>query len=262
MDHAISRTESIFWITAGTFLVLFAVTLGMHTVDKRLMAGESVWTKPLQFDAALALHFATLALATRALSATYRESTLLLGVAIAATFSAGFEIVYMSVQAARQQASHFNLSTPFHAAMYSLMAAGAFVITAAAGAVGVATFFDENSHLSLVSRSALALGLIGGTLLTLIVAFRMGAALNHHVGVESTNSPRVPLFGWSRTVGDLRVPHFLATHMMQAMPAAGLAIERVGSGTLALAAVWLLAVVWAALTLFAFNRALAGQPLI
>ena len=58
------------------------------------------------------------------------------------------------------------------------------------GAVGVATFFDENSHLGLVSRSALALGLVGGTLLTLIVAFRLGAALDHRVGVESKLATR------------------------------------------------------------------------
>jgi hypothetical protein len=210
----------------------------------------------------LAIHFATLALATSTLSQPYRVSPLLLTVAIAGIASAGFELVYMTVQAARLQTSHFNLSTPFYATMYALMAIGAVIITAAAGAVGLAVWLDKASSVSSVLRTAVALGLTGGTVLTLVVAFRMGAALSHHVGIEGANASRVPLLGWSRTVGDLRVPHFLATHMMQALPLAGLATERLASGPIALALIWIFAAGWSLLTVYAFNRALAGQPLL
>jgi hypothetical protein len=262
MDHSFARTETIYWAAVGALVVLFALVLGLQLFDKRMVGGESNWTKPLKFHLALAVHFATLALATSTLGDSYRASPLLLAVAVAAVASAGFELAYMTVQAARLQMSHFNRSTPFHTVMYALMAVGAVLITMAAGVVGLAVWLDKASSVGSVLRTAIALGLIGGTVLTLIVAFRMGAALSHHVGIGEANAARVPFFGWSRTVGDLRVPHFLATHMMQVLPIAGLAIERVASGPLALGLIWIIAAVWSTLTAYAFNRALAGQPFL
>lgn len=259
---ALTQTEIVLWGTAALLAALFAITLGIQIFDNRLIANESVWAKPLKFYLALAIHFATLALIVGALSAPYRTGTLLFVVSLVAAASAGFEMTYMVVQAARQQASHFNLSTPFHAAMYVLMALGAVVIVGAAGIVGIIACLDDAARLTDTLRTAAAIGLIGGTALTLIVAFRMGAGLNHHIGTESLGAARVPLTGWSRTVGDLRVPHFFATHMMQAVPVAGLAIERIASGAGALALVWLFAVAWGAFTWFTFDRALAGQSVV
>ena len=262
MDHSFTWTETVYWAAVATFVALFAVVLGLQIFDKRLIDGESIWTKPLKFHLALAVHFATLGLATSILSQSYRASPWLLAVAVTAVASAGFELAYMTVQATRLQKSHFNLSTPFYAMMYVLMAVGAVLITMAAGVVGLAVWLDRASSVGPVLRTGVALGLTGGTVLTLVVAFRMGAALSHHVGIEDANAVRVPFFGWSRTVGDLRVPHFLATHMMQVLPIAGLAIERFASGPFALALIWTFAAVWSSLTVYAFNRALAGQPFL
>ena len=262
VGHSFAWAETVYWTAAGALVGLFAVTLGLHIFDKRMIVHESIWTKPAKFHLALAVHFATLALATSTLSQSYRASPLLLIVALAAVASAAFELLYMTAQATRLQTSHFNRSTPFYATMYALMAVGAVIITVAAGALGLAVWLDKASSVSSVLRVAITLGLIGGTVLTLIVAFRMGAALSHHVGIEEANAARVPFFGWSRTVGDLRVPHFLATHMMQALPIAGLAIERFVSGPIALALIWICAAGWSLITIYTFNRALAGQPLL
>ena len=177
MDPIFARTQAIYWVAAVAFCLFFAVIIGFLLFDKRQIATESVWAKPLKFSLALAIHFATLALATSALSPEYRASSTLWTVSIAAVSSAVFEFTYIAVQAARSQTSHFNLSTPFYATMYSLMAAGAIVITAAAGAVGVAVWSDDASAFGAVLRHAVTLGLIGGTILTLIVAFRMGSML-------------------------------------------------------------------------------------
>ena len=262
MDLTFQRTEAIYWGAAALLLVLFTATIAVQLFDKRMIAGESVWAKPLKFYLALALHFGTLALATSLLSLSYRTAPILFSVAVAAVISAGFEMTYMVVQAAHAQGSHFNLSTPFYAAMYALMAIGAVIITGAAGIVGVAAWLDAAARLTAALRTALTLGLVGGAVLTLIVAFRMGAALNHHVGFEGAGAARIPLTGWSRTVGDLRVPHFFATHMMQAVPIAGLMAERVDAGAAAVSLVWLFAAAWTALTAFTFSHALAGQPVL
>ncbi|MBK8345602.1 MAG: hypothetical protein IPL12_21345 [Bacteroidetes bacterium] len=41
----------------------------------------------------------------------------------------GFEIIYIAIQANKGQLSHFNLTTPFYATMYSLMAIAATLVT-------------------------------------------------------------------------------------------------------------------------------------
>ena len=58
--------------------------------------------------------------------------------------------------------------------------------------------------------------------------------------------------GWSREVGDLRLPHFLATHALHVVPLAGLTGNR--------GVVWGTALGWTALTLWCFARALMGLP--
>jgi hypothetical protein len=143
--------------------------------------------------------------------------------------------------------------------MYSLMALGAVVLVAASGAVGVAAAVDANASLSAPVRLAVAIGLIGGTVLTLITAFRLGGNMSHHVGVEVVNALRMPITGWSLTVGDLRPPHFFATHMMQAIPLLGLVAARLLPSDLAIVAVLASALAWTAVTLFLFAIALSGR---
>jgi hypothetical protein len=64
------------------------------------------------------------------------------------------------------------------------------------------------------------------------------------------------------SVGDLRVPHFFATHLMQVLPLAGLVADRVFPSQAAVIFVWLVAAAWTALTLRQFQQALAGIPIL
>jgi hypothetical protein len=96
-----------------------------------------------------------------------------------------------------------------------------------------------------------AVGLVLTFALTLPTAGTMAQMLSHHVGTPVTGA-RMPFFGWSTEVGDLRLPHFLATHALHVVPLAGL------SGRAGL--VWATAAGWTALTLWCFARALMGLP--
>lgn len=196
------------------------------------------------------------------LSPSWKGGTFLLIVAGLSVLSTAFEMAYILFQAGRQQASHFNLSTPFHAAMYALMAVGALIITLAAAAVGGAVALDGEVDLAPPVRLAVVLGLIGGTILTLIVAFTMGGRLNHHVGVEQAGAARMSFTGWSLQVGDFRPSHFFATHMIQAVPLGGLLAARALSAPATTAAVLLLTLIWTALTLGLFRQALSGRPFV
>lgn len=146
--------------------------------------------------------------------------------------------------------------------MYAAMAVGAVVITLAAAIMGLAAWADAGAAFGPALRLAIALGLIGGSALTLVVAFRMGGALTHHVGFERPGAPRMPLTGWSMTVGDRRVPHFCATHMMQAVPLAGWIAERLLPRGPATAAIVVIAAGWTALTLWLFAQANRGEPFL
>ena len=255
------QAEQLWWNIALILALMFAATLVAWMLDGRLIDRESVWMKPLKFEASLAVHFATLAVACNAIGGQSRWSTALLVIAAASIAATAFEMIYIIVQAARQQASHFNLSTPFHGAMYVLMAIGAVVITFAAGAVGAAVWFDPKEGAGPALRIGLALGLLGGTILTLVTAFRMGGALNHHAGVELPGGLRMPITGWSLSVGDRRVPHFLATHMMQVVPLAGFALDRIVRPSVATILVVGIALIWTATTLVAFAQSNKGLPL-
>lgn len=257
-----TRIEQIWGATAAVLAALFVANLAVALFDRRLLDDVSVWAKPLKFELSLAVHFATLALAVSVLSPAWRTSKLFEALAWATVACTAFEILYIAVQAARQQASHFNLSTPLYAHLYTVMAIGAVVITAAAGIVGVAVAFDPQAQAGPATRLGIALGLVLGTILTFITAFRMGGALGHHVGLEPEGAPRMPLTGWSLAVGDRRVPHFLATHMMQAVPLAGLLCDRWLARGPAVAVLVALATAWTILTLLSFRQANAGLPLL
>lgn len=108
-------------------------------------------------------------------------------------------------------------------------------------------------------KAGVVLGLTGGTILTLITAFAIGANGGPHIGGTPDPVARMPLTGWSQTSGDLRVAHFLATHMVQALPILALGTAGIVASGHAIGIVRGLASVWAAWTLFEFLNARGGN---
>ncbi|MEM6498651.1 MAG: hypothetical protein AAF709_18250 [Pseudomonadota bacterium] len=254
-------SEMIYWSVAGAMAVAFAVTLLIAAFDQRTIDGAiSVWAKPLKFEFSLAIHAGTLALVMAGLSQGTRTGSAMTIVAIAFLAACVIEMSYIIGQAARAEHSHFNMSTPFYRFMWSMMAIAAVVIIGAAAAVGIATAFDSDSSFPPALRWAIILGLLGGTLLTLYTAFTIGARMSPYIGSAPTHEMRMVLTGWSLAGGDLRVSHFLATHMIQILPLAGLAIALVAPGRAGIAVVFVIAALWTAATLAEYTRALGGKP--
>lgn len=252
--------ERAWWLASAALLATFAVMWAVSLIDRRVLDGANVWAKPMKFALSVALHLATLALAAQFLSADWRNGALLGVLAIASVVAAIGEVGYIAWQAARLQASHFNVGTPFQAALYALMAFGAVVLVAASGGVGFAAAVDGQSDYSAPVRLAVSIGLIAGTVLTLITAFRLGGNMSHHVGIEPEGALRMPLTGWSLTVGDLRPAHFLATHMMQAVPIFGVVAARLLPAGAAVIAVLVVAAAWTLATFALFSIGVAGRP--
>jgi hypothetical protein len=239
-----SWPEVIYGVVALVMLSGFALILVLAAFDARTIDGHvSVWAKPLKFCLSLAVHAGTLALVCSLLSPPHRQGPAMLSVAIAFLAACTVEMGYIVWQAAHAEHSHFNVGTPFHRMMYSVMAFAAVIIVGAAGAVGLAVLADG-----------------GFAVLTLVTAFAIGGRMSPFVGGVPDFGARMALTGWSRSGGDLRVSHFLATHMIQAVPVFSLLAGRTLPGQTASAAVIVLAMVWSLLTLSEFRTALAGSP--
>jgi hypothetical protein len=215
-------------------------------LDDRLFQGDSVWLKPLKFHLALIVYTGSLAFFAMLLpegTFTSRRWRIYIGVVAACIIA---ELSWIGGAAALGTASHFNV-TGFWGVLYPLMGVAAVTLTSLSLAMG-AVFWRHRADPSLL---AVALGLGLTFLLTVPVAATMSQGVGHLIGTPVTGA-RFPLMGWSREVGDLRLPHFLATHAMHFVPLAGLTGSRV--------AVWATAVGFTGLTLWCFLRALQGLP--
>lgn len=252
---------TLYWAATIGFGVAFAATLLAQRFDARQLGSENVWAKPAKFALSLALHFATIALASSLLGPGWQDNAGMTALAIVTTVCGILELAYIALQAGRQLPSHFYVGTPLYAALYAAMGIGAVVIVLGAGVVGAIAWLDPAVPLAEPLRSALGVGLVGGTILTLITALRLGSNMSHAIGVEAAVPLRMPLTGWSLTRGDLRPAHFLATHMMQAVPVVGLVASWVLPPTSGLVVVWVFGAVWTWVTLATFRLALTGRPL-
>ncbi|MGQ0566654.1 MAG: hypothetical protein ACT4OK_16540 [Gemmobacter sp.] len=250
-------------LTGLTLLMALAaipLVLAM-ALDARQFQGSSVWLKPLKFHAALVIYTATLAVYARWLpeglagQALWRAYLGLVAVAILA------ELVWIGGAAALATASHFNVSSPFWGAVYGLMGAAAVTLTSLSLAFGLAIARNPATGLPPALQAALALGLILTFVLTVVTAGTMSSTSGHHVGTP-VSGLRVPLMGWSREVGDLRVAHFFATHALHAIPLAGLVAIALLSARMAMVAVIVASLGYAAFVLATFAQGLAGRPFI
>lgn len=210
------------------FLLPSAIALGL---DQRLLDGVSVWNKPLKFEFSIIVTLATVVLLLPLLDAATRASRAVRWPAAVMAFAATLEIIYIVLQAARGRASHFNNDTPLEAALYSVMGVGAITLVVGCFIIGWIIFRHGRSDVGVGTRLGAASGLMVGAVLTLVTAGLMSsgsiAEPGHWVGGIRSDAHGLFLVGWSRSGGDLRVPHFFATHLMQAIPLLGILLDRV-----------------------------------
>lgn len=230
-------------------------------LDTRLIDGESIWLKPLKFHAALVIYLVTLAFFARYLPSglTERRSWRVYQGVVIACIAA--EVIWIGAAAALGTTSHFNISSPVWAALYSLMGTAAVTLTSMSLVMGIAIWRNSAIGLAPALKLSIALGLILTFVLTVITAGYMAGTPGHYVGTPLTGA-KLPVLGWSREVGDLRAPHFLATHPLHGVPVIGWLATRTMPEGWAIPTVWLAAIAYAALVGLAFAQSLAGQPLI
>ena len=150
----------------------------------------------------------------------------------------GFEILYILVQAAKGQASHFNLSTPFYAVMYSFMALAASLVTIYTAYVCLLFFKEPMPQLPEYYVWGIRLGMLLFVIFS-FQGFAMGSRLTHTIGAAD-GGKGIPFFNWSITAGDLRIAHFLGMHALQLIPILAFYVLKNTKATFGLAAVYAL----------------------
>ncbi len=165
-----------------------------------------------------------------------------------------FEIFYIAFQAGRGQLSHYNLSTPVYTTLYSMMALAATVVTIYTAYVGVLFFTNSFPELPTYYVWAIRFGIILFVIFS-FEGFLMGSRLNHSVGALNDNSNWF-IVGWSKTVGDLRVSHFIGMHALQVLPVLSYYVLKNTKLTIGLS------IIYGLLALLTLVQALKGKPLI
>lgn len=248
--------------TAGLLIALsLLVTLPAMLMDARLFQAENVWIKPVKFQAALAVYLLTLAAFARWLPAgmTGRLPYRLFAAAVVLAVAA--ELIWIAGAAMFGLASHYNTAQPLLARVYPVMGALAILLTSASFVYGVAILQNRRTGLDPAFHLSLGIGLILTFLLTVPAAGLLSTLPGHGVGTAPTDA-RVPVMGWSREAGDLRVAHFIATHALHLLPFLGWILSRTALPALARGGVWAGAAFLVALVGMTIAQALMGRPFI
>jgi hypothetical protein len=215
----INRDARLSWF-ALAMLVGAAITLPLLWMDPRTIRGVSVWAKPLKFMLTTAAFALTSAWLLGLIPPQQRASNLITGTVWVLIATASFEVIYISVQASLAQASHYNLSSSFHALMFSLMAFDAVALTATQAIFAWQIYL--HAPVSPLPPAAIAV------VLGLLLSFILGTVSGFMLGGQQppAGESGLWLFGWQFSQGDFRPAHFLGLHAHQFLPLAGVAIQR------------------------------------
>lgn len=279
-----SLRQAVSWhrplmVVAGTSLVVLAACLVGLVVDDRVLVGAPIWLKPAKFSVSITVYCVTLAWLLSLLRRRQRLGWVL-GTIMAVMI--GAELAGIVVQVVRGEQSHFNYSTPLDAAIFSSMAVmivTLWVANLVAGVLFLTQRLGERST-GWAIRAGTAISLAG-----MAVAFFMPqptAAQNtaleagrgdgivgaHTVGVPDGGAG-LPITGWSTVAGDLRVPHFVGIHGLQALVLLAFVLvllarryPRLASDTLRMRVVLVAACAYAGMFLLVTWQALRGQSVV
>lgn len=226
---------------AAAMLLSLAVCAALTALDPRALDnGDPVWLKPIRFSLAFAVHLLTMVWLARLGRGVgeplHRAFATGLWLQIVA---AVVEWLCIAVQAARGVHSHFNYTTRFDHAVFTVMGWGTAVLLAGmvACAWGVARSHAHTllRQLLLGAQALAVLGALAGVLMVMPtteqrVLLDQGQRLlwigGTTVGVPSGRS--LPFLHWDLGAGDWRAVHFVGLHALQALPLLGWLSLRVG----------------------------------
>lgn len=261
-------------VLAGGMGVLAVVAAIGYFADPRRITGVPLWDKPLLFAISIGIYALTLSWLLGLLK-RWRRAAWLIGTVVSVGLL--IEMVIIVGAALADTTSHFNVSTPFAAAMWAVMAVSIVVVWSLGIPVAVMLFRTDlgDGARSLAIRSGVIVAFIGMGLAFLMTGPQpsqlsdyRGIVGAHAVGLAD-GGPGLPLVGWSTVGGDLRIPHFVGIHALQLIPLAALLLELAARRIPALRSadarrgvIWIIVALYAAMLGVLTGQALAGQSIV
>ena len=262
-------------VGVAMLLTLLAALIGI-LVDPRVVTGVPAWLKPAKFAISISIYCFTLLWLLTFVRGRPRLVGLIAWVTAVALL---IEMVLIAYAAALGTTSHFNVSTPVSAAVWTTMGLSVMLVWAANLLTIVLLLIQRLPYPAFAwsLRLGLIVSFVGMGLAFFMtsptpeqiqaagVDGEMPIAGAHSVGVED-GGPGLPITNWSTTGGDLRVAHFFGLHALQALPLAGFLVASFGPGWLRsghrIALVWAASLFYLGLVLLLAWQALRGQPLV
>ncbi|MGV6839914.1 MAG: hypothetical protein ACWA40_06940 [Planktomarina sp.] len=249
ITHAPMFTRhGLFWL-----LMLAPITLAA-IYDPRMIEGASIWLKPGKFAFAISIFLLTLAYFTRFTVPGFTERPRIRLFSQIVLFAIIGEMIWIMGAAMYGTTSHFNESTLLMQILYPIMGIFAVTLTAAAWVWGRNIYAQGGGWNVTIGASLMATFVA-----TVIIAGTLSQMGGHFIGTPQTGAA-LPIMGWSREVGDLRIAHFMATHLMHLVPLTALALAALKVQITPRLGLILLGI-WTAATFGTFIQALLGYPL-
>ncbi len=274
-----SAPVSIRWhkpllVVAGMMVLIAAYALVARFINPVDVTGLNQWDKPLKFAISFIIYCVTWSWLIGQLQRGRRIASIA-GVFIGIT--SVIEMIVITGAAAFGTTSHFNVSTPLNTNLWVVMSIAISVLWLSNLVVAAMLFFSKlgDAARTLAIRSGVSLSLVGlalGFLMTGPTAEQLdnfqGIAGAHTVGLED-GGPGLPILGWSTIAGDLRIPHFVGMHALQAIPLALIGIELLSrrililrSPRLRVALVAIFASGYIGMMALLTNQAISGQSIV
>lgn len=223
MEFANYRKQPLFW-NGIAMAVLTVAILPLLFLDTRTLLGGNVWVKPLKFSLSVGLYSFTTVWVMFTFLKDWKHQH---KIQMVLTMTSFIEIVLITLQAARGEASHFNITTTWNQIIFSVMGTSISIFWAFHLWMGYQIFrkqaIPESVKESLVWGLTIAgFGMIIGFMMTsprpeqleAVKAGILETSGSHQFG-SGDPGKGILFFGWSTKLGDMRVPHFFGMHVMQ-----------------------------------------------
>lgn len=200
-------------VAASGHALLALVLAGLLLTPAEPILGVHPMLKPFKFAVSIAMLLGSLAWLIPRLDVGPAARA---GLAWVMVVTMVVEMAVILLQAARGTTSHFNQATPWDAALWHVMQAAIVVATLVMAGLALTASARPLAGTSPLMAFAWRAGL-WILVFSAVSGFRMGAMLSHTVGGPD-GGPGAWLTNWSRTLGDLRVSHFVSLHALQVLP--------------------------------------------
>ena len=243
------RNALLYWFGWYNIIVGIICAILMFFDDVQLL-GVNRWLKPMKFFLSVGIMVWTMGWILHYLDAKRSVRTISWVIVI----SMFIENAIILVQSAREQQSHFNITSWLNGILFSIM--GIFIVVFTLAVIYAIILYFRQKQFTIPDDYLWGIRL--GLILFLIFSVEGGlmvSQMSHTIGAPD-GSAGLPIVNWSTDYGDLRIAHFLGMHALQLLPLSAAYLFRTKGQVMLFAAVYF---VLAALVLVI---ALRGQPLV